>query len=108
MKNYSDIPSADLDLRGVHCPMAFVKSRIFLDQQPHQHVVSLVFECSRENQTLVRSIQSLGHRISDYYQIPPADDVAKLSHTQEMPSSNANTEVIWINVQVNHKDILNH
>lgn len=56
-------PRQALDLRGTYCPMAFVKTRMFLDTLSSGDVASIVYEDTRSNEPLVRSIQSLGHKI---------------------------------------------
>ncbi|MFC3050311.1 sulfurtransferase TusA family protein [Kordiimonas pumila] len=52
-----------LDLRGTYCPMAFVKARIFLDAQTNSAVVDILYEDTPANDSLARSIKSLGHTI---------------------------------------------
>jgi TusA-related sulfurtransferase len=56
-------PNSILDLRGTTCPMAFVKTKIHLDQVTPGETVRIVFEPTPANEPLVRSIRSLGHHI---------------------------------------------
>lgn len=53
----------DLDLRGTICPMAFVKLRLFTDQQPQGATVSVLYEDNPANEPLVRSTEGVGHII---------------------------------------------
>jgi len=55
------LPTQSLDLQGTYCPMAFVKARIFLDAQPDGKMVNILYEETPSNESLTRSIQSLGH-----------------------------------------------
>ncbi|WP_394805207.1 sulfurtransferase TusA family protein [Kordiimonas aquimaris] len=59
--NFSEI---DLDLRGVYCPMAFVKLRIHADQLPDNAEFTVVFDNTKANEPLVRSVKSLGHLVA--------------------------------------------
>lgn len=53
----------DLDLRGIICPMAFVKLRLFVDQQPDGATVSVLYEDTLANEPLARSTTGIGHKI---------------------------------------------
>lgn len=53
----------DLDLRGTICPMAFVKLRLFADQQPDGETVRILYEDSAANEPLARSTAGIGHTI---------------------------------------------
>ncbi|MFC4348706.1 sulfurtransferase TusA family protein [Kordiimonas lipolytica] len=79
-----------LDLRGATCPMAFVKTKLHLDQVSPGGTTTVVFEQSPGNEPLIRSICSLGHTILSEKTIeasfltdddavtdipPPSDDV---------------------------------
>ncbi|MCJ9428249.1 sulfurtransferase TusA family protein [Kordiimonas marina] len=66
-------PRRTLDLRGTTCPMAFVKTRLFLDTLVNGDIASIVYEKTRSNEPLVRSIRSLGHEIlseTDTHSLP--------------------------------------
>ena len=53
----------DLDLRGTICPMAFVKLRLFADQQPDGATISVLYEDTPANEPLARSTAGIGHKI---------------------------------------------
>lgn len=53
----------DLDLRGTVCPMAFVKLRLFTDQQPAGTMVQVLYEDSAANEPLARSTAGIGHSV---------------------------------------------
>lgn len=52
----------DLDLRGTVCPMAFVKLRLFADKKSSGSTFRVLYEDTRSNAPLVRSIESVGHK----------------------------------------------
>ena len=54
-----------LDLANATCPMAFVKSRLFLDKCRGGAIVEILYEDTPANEPLLRSIEALGHQISD-------------------------------------------
>lgn len=53
----------NLDLRGTICPMAFVKLRLFTDQQPDGATLSILYENSPANEPLARSTAGIGHEV---------------------------------------------
>ena len=53
----------DLDLRGVPCPMNFVKTRLFLDKLPAGDVLHLLVDEGEPVQSVCQSISQEGHEI---------------------------------------------
>ncbi len=52
-----------INLSGQVCPMAFVLTKIKLDQLQHGDQLEILFEDSKANKPLIQSIISLGHSI---------------------------------------------
>lgn len=59
-----DPSNIDLDLRGIYCPMAFVKFRIYADQLPDNTEFKVAYDNTKANEPLIRSIKSLGHLVT--------------------------------------------
>lgn len=89
----------DLDLSGTYCPMAFVKLRVFADQQNDDHIFTAVFEKTKANEPLIRSIQDLGHIILDQKIVPPNDGALK-ANLNEHHLSEKKIALVIIKVQV--------
>ncbi len=53
----------DLDLRGIVCPMAFVKLRLLADQMPSGAQMRVLYEDSAANEPLARSTAGVGHSV---------------------------------------------
>lgn len=58
-----DISKVDIDLRGMLCPMTFVKLRMALDQLPAGTEISALYDASPSNQTVPSSVEALGHHV---------------------------------------------
>ena len=86
----------DLDLTGTSCPMAFVKTRLYLDQKSNEATVDILYEDTKANEPLVRSIQALGHKIISTAKIP--QNIHTLASTDS--SSERKLQAIIISVQV--------
>lgn len=95
----TDASDINLDLTGTYCPMAFVKLRVFADQLSHNQVFTTIFEKTKANEPLIRSIQDLGHVILNQKVAPPNDDAAKACINEHHLSENKITLVV-IKVQV--------
>lgn len=53
----------DLDLRGVACPMNFVKTRLFLDKIATGDVVDVLLDDGEPIESVSSSVDSEGHAI---------------------------------------------
>ncbi|MBI5561256.1 MAG: sulfurtransferase TusA family protein [Deltaproteobacteria bacterium] len=62
----SDIKAAaSLDLRGVVCPINFVKAKLKLDMMETGEVLELVLDSGEPIQNVPKSIKEEGHKILD-------------------------------------------
>lgn len=52
-----------LDLRGVACPMNFVKTRLKLDKMPSGSLLEVMLDAGEPVESVTASIQSEGHAI---------------------------------------------
>ncbi|HEY9775510.1 MAG TPA: sulfurtransferase TusA family protein [Planktothrix sp.] len=59
-----------LDLRGVACPMNFVKTRLFLDKIAPGDVVTVLLDPGEPVESVSSSVQSEGHSIEKSEQMP--------------------------------------
>lgn len=55
----------ELDLRGVACPMNFVKTRLFLDKIQSGDVLKVTLDGGEPVESVTSSIQSEGHTIEE-------------------------------------------
>ena len=55
--------SFELDLRGVKCPMNFVKTKLFLDKLPVDDLVAVLLDPGEPVESVTESIQAEGHQI---------------------------------------------
>lgn len=53
----------NLDLRGVACPMNFVKTRLFLDKLPAGDLLHILVDGGEPVQSVCQSIREEGHVI---------------------------------------------
>ena len=97
-------PNIDLDLSGQYCPMAFVKSRVFLEQCSTGEIVSIAFENSKANEPLIRSIESLRHKIVSRTTTLDPDKKTISAPLSNNLSPNDTVQLICIEVQVKSKD----
>ena len=58
-----DMSTVDIDLRGMLCPMTFVKLRMALDRLPEGAECSALYDASPSNETVPKSVEALGHRV---------------------------------------------
>ncbi len=58
-------PVATLDLRGVLCPMNFVKTKLKLESMEKGEVLEVVLDSGEPIQNVPKSIKEEGHRIID-------------------------------------------
>lgn len=63
----------DLDLRGMVCPMAFVRLRLYSDDLTSGTVFRVLYEDTNANEPLTRSIEGIGHVIVSCRAIKPQD-----------------------------------
>ncbi len=74
----------DLDLTGTSCPMAFVKTRIYLDQCMAEQIIEILYENTAANEPLVRSIEALGHKILPQNSVLETQETAAINiHTSD-------------------------
>jgi TusA-related sulfurtransferase len=52
-----------LDLRGVACPMNFVKTKLFLDKLPAEALVDVLLDPGEPVESVTQSLQAEGHHI---------------------------------------------
>ena len=77
------IPPADLDLRGIVCPMAFVRLRLFADAQENGSNFTVLYENSKANGPLKQSTENLGYLITSEQDITLEDGVLKLMKVEK-------------------------
>ena len=53
----------DLDLRGIACPMNFVKTRLFLDKVPAGDVLNVLLDAGEPIESVTASVGAEGHAI---------------------------------------------
>lgn len=56
-------PNAELDLRGVMCPINFVKTKLKLESMEAGEVLEVVLDSGEPIQNVPKSIKEEGHRI---------------------------------------------
>ncbi len=54
-----------LDLRGIPCPLSFVKAKLFLEKLPSGTQVTLWLDGGEPTEQLPHSLSTEGHRILD-------------------------------------------
>lgn len=59
----------ELDLRGVACPMNFVKTRLFLDKINSGDIVRVTLDAGEPVESVSFSIQSEGHTIEETVEV---------------------------------------
>lgn len=55
----------NLDLRGVACPMNFVKTRLFLDKLPLGDILKVLVDAGEPVESVCNSLKEEGHEIMD-------------------------------------------
>ncbi len=60
----------DLDLRGVACPMNFVKTRLFLDKVPSGDVVDVLLDDGEPVESVSSSVGAEGHVVEQLIKCP--------------------------------------
>jgi TusA-related sulfurtransferase len=55
----------ELDLRGVACPMNFVKTRLFLDKIATGDLLTVLLDAGEPVESVSSSIQSEGHTLEE-------------------------------------------
>jgi TusA-related sulfurtransferase len=53
--------SHSLDLRGVRCPMSFVKTKLFLDTLERDNVLEVLLDAGESAQSVSSSVEAEGH-----------------------------------------------
>jgi sulfite reductase (ferredoxin) len=54
-----------LDLRGVACPMNFVKTKLFIDKMPAGETMEVFLDPGEPVESVVSSIQAEGHTVTE-------------------------------------------
>ena len=67
----------ELDLRGVACPMNFVKTRLFLDKISAGDLLAVTLDGGEPLESVTASVQSEGHAIEE--KVDLGDNTYKLS-----------------------------
>ena len=62
-------PNAHLDLRGVVCPINFVKTKLKLEEMRDGEILEIVIDSGEPMANVPRSIKEEGHRIIKVEQI---------------------------------------
>ncbi|HEY9731477.1 MAG TPA: sulfurtransferase TusA family protein [Drouetiella sp.] len=60
----------NLDLRGVACPMNFVKTRLFLDKVPAGDVLDVLLDPGEPIESVTSSVGAEGHEIEQQIKCP--------------------------------------
>ena len=60
----------ELDLRGVACPMNFVKTKLFLDKIQPNDLVTVMLDPGEPLESVISSISAEGHKIESSEQAP--------------------------------------
>jgi sulfite reductase (ferredoxin) len=60
----------ELDLRGVACPMNFVKTRLFLDKMQPGDTVTVFLDQGEPVESVSSSVQAEGHAIESSLAMP--------------------------------------
>lgn len=60
----------ELDLRGVACPMNFVKTKLQLDKMQAGEVLSVLLDAGEPYESVSSSVQAEGHVVEDASQQP--------------------------------------
>ena len=81
-----------LDLADATCPMAFVKSRLFLDQRKAGETVEILYQNTAANEPLHRSILALGHEVSNR-PVRSTDDMS-LQQTAHKPVQTQSSTIL--------------
>ncbi|WP_417464123.1 sulfurtransferase TusA family protein [Kordiimonas sp.] len=92
--------SQPLDLRGAFCPMAFVKTKVHLDKLSPGDVTTILFEDTPPNEPLVRSIQSLGHKVLEVTSVEAELEPPKAGNSEASPT-NGSTQLTLLKIEVN-------
>jgi tRNA 2-thiouridine synthesizing protein A len=60
----------ELDLRGILCPMNFVKTKLFLDKIQPDDLVIVMVDAGEPVESVTQSISAEGHTIESLQQAP--------------------------------------
>jgi tRNA 2-thiouridine synthesizing protein A len=61
---------AKLDLKGVACPMNFVKTKLQLEEMDAGQVLEVIIDDGEPMRNVPRSVQSEGHKVLELTKIP--------------------------------------
>ena len=75
-------PMLKLDLRGVACPMNFVKTRLKLDKMSTGELLEVLLDSGEPIESVTSSVISEGHLIESSTPISPQDEEQMLSAEQ--------------------------
>jgi len=56
-------PTANLDLRGVVCPLNFVKTKLKLEEMSRGDILEIIIDAGEPMANVPRSIKEEGHKI---------------------------------------------
>ncbi len=59
----------ELDLRGVACPMNFVKTRLFLDKVESGDILKVLLDAGEPVESVSSSVSSEGHTVESTVQL---------------------------------------
>lgn len=59
----SELEKQLLDLRGVACPLNFVKTKLFLDKLSAGQMVTVMLDAGEPVESVSNSVEAEGHRI---------------------------------------------
>ena len=68
-------PDAQLDLRGVVCPINFVKTKLKLEELENGQILEIIIDAGEPMANVPRSIKEEGHKI---VKVDKADDHFRL------------------------------
>ncbi|UTW55088.1 sulfurtransferase TusA family protein [Kordiimonas sp. SCSIO 12610] len=89
-----------IDLRGITCPMAFVKARLFLDECASEEIAGILVDKTKSNDPLPRSIEALGHYLLSVTQVGTLEELQELYPHDASPFPETSLQLMLIKVQV--------
>lgn len=74
-----------LDLRGVACPMNFVKTKLFLDKMPVDSTLEVILDAGEPIESVHESMTAEGHKVCEPQLLP--DGAFSLLITKSQPAN---------------------
>lgn len=62
-QNFLDLPTSELDLRGVTCPYNFVRTKLKLETMKQGQVLSVLLDDGDSIRNVPRSVENEGHTV---------------------------------------------